>query len=321
MDNGSHDESAQMVASEFQNSNTPAVHLLASDENLGFTGGNNLGLAYLGFDVPIPKQFATAELGRQRTGATSSPLNGRAGPHPRSPQPLPDFVLLLNPDAEVTDGALFAMAHFLQQTSGAGACGARLQYGDGRFQHGAFCFPSLAQIVLDFFPLTGLPGAHRLHDSRANGRYPRRLWASGRPFVVDFVLGAAMMVAGQAITEVGGLDDAYFMYCEEMDWCLRLAEAGWSVYAVPSARVIHHEGQSSRKVRWQAYEWLWRSRFRFYARYRRRYPPGYLAAVRGLVRLGVKVRAAQAHRRFGRGEINGVELHDELTTYAAVARL
>ena len=129
------------------------------------------------------------------------------------------------------------------------------------------------------------------------------------------------MVRGEAIAQVGDLDDAYFMYCEEMDWCRRLAEAGWPVYAVPGARVIHHGGQSSHKVRWQAYEWLWRSRYRFYARFAHRYPPGYLSLVRGLVRLGVNVRAAEAHRRFGRGEINGVELGEELATYAAVARL
>ncbi|MCH9662201.1 MAG: hypothetical protein K0U66_00905 [Gammaproteobacteria bacterium] len=67
--------------------------------------------------------------------------------------------------------------------------------------------------------------------------------------------------------------------CEEMDWCLRIQEAGWGVYAVPTAHVTHYEGQSSRQVRWVAYEWLWRSRFRFYQQHRKRYPAGYMFAL------------------------------------------
>ena len=113
-----------------------------------------------------------------------------------------------------------------------------------------------------------------------------RLWEAGKPFAVDFVLGAALMVRGAAIDAVGGLDDEYWMYCEEMDWCLRLAEGGWQVYAVPAAVVIHYEGQSSRQVRWGAFVRLWRSRFRFYARHHARYGRGYVPILRLLVKVG-----------------------------------
>ena len=89
-------------------------------------------------------------------------------------------------------------------------------YADGSFQHGAFRFPSLAQIALDFFPPPGRLNQPVL-DSRLNGRYSRDL-RSGQPFRVDFVLGAALMVRGEALRQVGLLDEGYFMYCEEMDW-------------------------------------------------------------------------------------------------------
>lgn len=296
VDNASQDGSAAMVSDDY-----PTVELIASPDNLGFTGGNNLALQRLGFAVsapPIAKHLTTT-----------------------APVETPDCVLLLNPDAEVQGDAIVRMARFLAETPQAGACGGHLRYGDGRFQHGAFRFPTLAQVALDFFPLTGWPGAHRLHTSRINGRYPARCWQSTTPFAVDFVLGAALMVRGAAIHQVGGLDDAYFMYCEEMDWCLRLQEAGWGVYALPTALVIHHEAQSSRQVRWDAYERLWRSRLRFYTKHRHRYPKGYPTLVRGLIRLGAAWHSRQARRRFATGRATGLETARELAAYRAVSRL
>lgn len=296
VDNASQDGSAEMVAAEY-----PAVDLVASPDNLGFARGNNLALHRLGFPTmpPAPARHLTCT---------------------PPPQP-PDCVLLLNPDAEVQGDALLQMARFLADMPQAGACGAHLRYGDGRFQHGAFRFPTLAQVALDFFPLAGLPGVQRIHNSRLNGRYPASQWAGTQPFPVDFVLGAALMVRGAAIHQVGGLDDGYFMYCEEMDWCLRLQEAGWGVYALPTAHVVHHEGQSSRQVRWDAYEQLWRSRLRFYTKYHRRYPKHYLQLVRGVIRLGAAWRSRQARRRFATGQATGVETARELAAYRAITCL
>ncbi|HXF60936.1 MAG TPA: glycosyltransferase family 2 protein [Caldilineaceae bacterium] len=297
VDNASRDGSAQMVAETF-----PTATLIASLANLGFTGGNNLALHRLGFPVAPP------------------PVAPPALTTPAVQQP-PDAVLLLNPDAELQGDALLQMARFLVSAPRAGACGAHLRYPNGDFQHGAFRFPTLAQVALDFFPLTGLRGAQRLHNSRLNGRYPAWRWQGATPFRVDFVLGAALMVKGDAIHQVGGLDDGFFMYCEEMDWCLRLAEAGWEVYAVPTAQVVHHEAQSSRQGRWDAYERLWRSRLRFYRKHAARYPAGYLQAVRALIRLGAAWQAYRARRRFAAGAASGVETARALAAYATIARL
>ena len=297
VDNASHDGSPQMIVTEF-----PQVHLVASDKNLGYTGGNNLGMAQLGFDTaPRPNlRDLTSE---------------------RFLTELPDFVLLLNSDAEVVGDAIWQMANFLAEYPGAGACGAHLRYGNGDFQHGAFAFPTLFQVALDFFPLTGLPGAQRLHNSLFNGRYPAFLWTDEQPFPVDFVLGAALMARREVILQVGGLDDAFFMYCEEMDWCLRMEDAGWSIFALPTAHVIHHEGQSSKQVRWPAYIQLWRSRFRFYAKHAHLYPARYVQWVRAVVRIGLWHRRRLAEQHFAKGKITGVQLAEELAAYALLQRL
>ena len=289
VDNASADSSAAMVAAEF-----PAVRLIASQENLGFTGGNNAALRWLGFPA---QEIAEA------------------------PPTTPDFVLLLNPDAEVTGDALWQMVDFLETRPDVAVCGAGLRYGDGTFQHSAFRFPGAAQVALDLFPPARVRGAHRLLNSRINGRYPASQWAAGAPFPVDFVLGAAMMVRGAAIAQVGGLDDGYWMYCEEMDWCRRFARAGWRVYVLPSAQIIHHEAQSSRQRRWLTQERLWRSRFRFYNKYAAAYAPGTRWLIRWLVRAGMARQVRQVERAFARGAIDGVELAQALAACSAVAHL
>lgn len=293
VDSASTDDSAAMVATEF-----PAVHLIASPTNLGYTGGNNLGIKAFGFTIDSSRyQSPIAHL------------------------PMPNYILILNADTEVNEDALWQMAHFLETTPTAGACGAHLHYGDGSFQHGAFKFPSLAQLVLDFFPLVGLPGMHRLHNSGINGRYPQALWRGTDPFPVDFVLGAALMVRGDLIRQIGALDDGYFMYCEELDWAVRMKLAGWQRYIVPSARVTHYEGQSSKQVRWSAFVRLWRSRLRFYRKYQGRHPIGYLTAVRLTIALGLRWQLWQVDRRFAKGQIDGIAWQEERAAYKEVTRI
>lgn len=305
VDNASADGSARMVAAEF-----PEVHLVASAENLGFTGGNNCALALLG--------LGDGENDGESDCSASHPFSA-SSPQRRPP---PDAVLLLNPDTEVVGDALGQMAAFLRENPDAGACGPRLHYPDGSLQHAAFAYPGLAQILLDLYPLEAVPGLRRLlprlRESRLNGRYPRQQWQGTAAFPVDFVLGAALMARREAIQRVGLLDEGYFMYCEEMDWCLRMQQAGLSVFALPRAQIVHHEAQSSRQVRWAAFVRLWRSRFRFYGRHRRRYPRLFHALLGPVVRLGLAWRRELAWRRFARGTLPGDRLDAELAAYRAV---
>jgi len=241
----------------------PQVQLIASPKNLGFARGNNCALRAL-------------------------------DPH------LPRYVLLLNPDTKVRSNALATMVHFMDERPSVGVCGPRLLYGDGSFQHSAFGFPDLAQILLDFFPLHW-----RLTESRLNGRYPRRLYERGVPFEVDHPLGAAMMLRREVILQTGLFDEGYRMYVEEIDWCMRIRREGWDICCVPSAVVVHHAGQSTQQVRNQMFVALWRSRFRLFDKH---YNRMFRWAARRLVGLGLQAEASRARAAHRRGDLSAQEL-------------
>ncbi len=257
----------------------PAVRLVAHDENLGFAAGNNLALRAMGF-------------GQEAT---------------------PRHVLFLNPDTRVVDDALGEMARFLDSTPRAGAAGARLVHGDGSFQHSAFAFPGLAQIFFDFFPLH-----HRLLDSRLNGRYPRRLYDGRKPFAVDHPLGAALMVRAETLAQLGGFDERFFMYCEEIDLCRRIQAEGWKIYCVPQAQIVHLVAQSTRQFRDRMFVALWRSRFLMFEKHKH---AAFRWAARRLVRLGLRVEARRARTAYRRGGISADELAGRLAAYREVAAL
>jgi GT2 family glycosyltransferase len=115
-------------------------------------------------------------------------------------------------------------------------------------------------IFLDFFPLH-----HVAMNSRLNGRYPQHAYA--QPFEIDHPLGAFMAVRRAVLDEVGLLDPAYFMYCEEIDWCYRIQRAGWRISYVPDAAAIHHAAQSTRQISSRMFVELHRSRYLLYHRY------------------------------------------------------
>lgn len=194
----------------------------------------------------------------------------------------PALVLVMNADTEVLPGALEAMAAALMADPRVGLVGPGLQYPDGSFQHSAFHFPGFVQTALDLWPIP------RLMDSTANGRYPRRLYDSGAPFTVDFPLGACMMVRRDALDRVGLMDEGYFLYCEEIDWCRRFAEAGFGVLCVPEARVVHHSGASTKQMAGSQFVALWRSRLRLF---REHEGPVRYRALRSLVAGALALRA------------------------------
>jgi N-acetylglucosaminyl-diphospho-decaprenol L-rhamnosyltransferase len=211
----------------------------------------------------------------------------------------PRYVLLLNPDAELHCGALQRLVTFLDQNSRAGVAGARLFYGDGSFQHSAFGFPGLWQIAADLYPLPP-----RLYETRLNGRYPRRLYERGKPFAIDHPLGAAMMVRWEAVRQVGLLDEGFHMYCEEIDWCIRIKRAGYTIVCVPQAEATHHEGQSTSQVQVDSFINLWKSRRRLYDKH---YGIVKKHAAVSLVRWGMKYRIRNTLRDEMRGALDPSE--------------
>ncbi len=253
VDSASSDGTVSAVQQRF-----PQVAITASDKNLGFGRANNLGLAKLGFDGSRP----AAEL--------------------------PKAVYLLNPDTITEPGATRALYDALMADASAGLAGARLSFGDGSFQHGAFGFPGLRQLWAEFFPVPG-----RWLEGRFNGRYPHQLYDAGHPFEVDFTLGATMMLKREVVQQTSGFDTDFFMYCEEIDWAWRIHSAGWRVLCVPTAHVIHLGGQSTGQVRPRSTINLWESRLHLFNKH---YPACKNHLARWMVRLGMQRRIAAAHQ-------------------------
>lgn len=256
----------------------PQATVIESGGNLGFAGGANIGLA------------AMADL-----------------------EPPPPYVLILNPDTLIAPGALGLMIRHLSAHPHVGLVGASLEYGDGGFQHGAFRFPTLAMAFLDFWPLN-----HRLTNSRLNGRYPRRRYEAGRPFPIDHPLGAAMLARWEAVRQVGPLDTSYFMYCEEIDWCLRMRRAGWEICCVPEARITHFSGQSTAQFRDRMFVALWRSRFLLFARF---YSPAYQFLARRIVRAGLRRDARRVRQALRRNEIAPDDAERRLEAFRQVMEM
>jgi N-acetylglucosaminyl-diphospho-decaprenol L-rhamnosyltransferase len=169
------------------------------------------------------------------------------------------YALLLNSDAFAQPGAVRALVHLADVQPRAGIVGARLLNPDNSFQASHTPFPNLWQ---EFLILSGLG---RLMCGRW---YPSRgpEVAKG-PQIVDYVEGACLLVRHEALEKVGGLDEAYFMYAEEVDWCYAMREGGWQVWYQPAATVIHLGGGSSRGRSAEREADLYRSRVRFFQKH------------------------------------------------------
>ncbi len=195
----------------------PSARLIRSPRNLGFAGGTN---------------------------AAANCASG-------------DYLLLLNPDAQLLPGALERLLGVLEREPRAAAVGPALRYPDGKPQPSAFRFPGLVQVALDLWPVP------RLMDSRVNGR----LHHAQRATHVDVVLGACILIRGEAWRDVGPLDEGYFMYLEEVDWCHRARQRGWQVWFEPAATAEHVAGAATRQHAEAMRAQLWQSRLRYYQRF------------------------------------------------------
>jgi GT2 family glycosyltransferase len=162
-------------------------------------------------------------------------------------------VLLLNSDAIILPDTAPTMVRYLDDNERVGIVGARLLNLDGTFQASYNDFPSLYKELL---VLTGL-GRWLLPQSYPS--YPDEQSRERRE--VDWVGGACLMVRRSAIDAAGLLDEEYFMYSEELDWCHRIKKEGWSIVYLPDARAIHGSGASSQRVperrRAQVYRGKW----------------------------------------------------------------
>jgi len=147
-------------------------------------------------------------------------------------------VLLLNTDTLVHENVLSSSVSWLDENRDVGAIGCRVLNSDGSVQLTCSMYPSLLNLSLQLFGLFKIPGSHFF------GRYQMRGWARDTYREVEVISGCFMLVRHNILNEVGGLDESFFFYGEETDWCLRIRAAGWKLAFVPLGEITHHGGGS-----------------------------------------------------------------------------
>jgi GT2 family glycosyltransferase len=155
-----------------------------------------------------------------------------------------NYVLLLNPDAFLCPGALAALVRHLDAHSQAGVVGPRLLNADGSLQRSCHAFPRPWAPAFRRPPLT-------LLMSRLGWMRERSIetWSHNRVRQVPWVTGAALAIRRDAFRQVGGFDERFHMYFEEVDFCYRLSKAGWQTHFTPAAEVVHLVGASTEQRR------------------------------------------------------------------------
>ena len=149
----------------------------------------------------------------------------------------PSHVWLVNPDAEVRPGALDVLLQFMAQHPRAGIAGGCLESPSGEVWPYAFRFPSIWSEIDSGLRLGVV--------SRMVARHAALRRMGEAPEPVDWICGANFMIRGQLLDRIGLMDEDYFLYFEEVDYCLQARRAGWQCWFVPAARVMHIAGQSS----------------------------------------------------------------------------
>ena len=155
-----------------------------------------------------------------------------------------EFVLVMNPDCEVRPGTLVALIGFLREHPKTAIAAPRILNPDGSIEYSARSFPDATSFLFNRYSLLT-----RLFPGNPwTRRYLLSDWDHASVREVDWVSGACMMVRREAIGRVGGMDETFFMFNEDVDWCRRMKLAGWAVSYVPAAEVVHHIGASRRPV-------------------------------------------------------------------------
>ena len=170
------------------------------------------------------------------------------------------YIVFLNSDARLQEGAMQALVAFMDDNPDVGIAGGQLINADGSLQNSIAPFPSLATELLN----------RRLLRILFPRRYPGKEREYPFPLDVDSLVGACIIVRRKAIDEVGNLDEGYFFFMEETDWCLRMREQGWRVSFVPHARILHLQGASAAMAKAEAKIEFYRSRYRLFTKWQGR---------------------------------------------------
>ncbi len=168
------------------------------------------------------------------------------------------YILLLNPDTEVTANAIQSLVDFMDKYADAGAVGACLLNPDGTLQTSCSPRPTLFR---EWWRMAHFDTVY------AYGRYNMHTWDKQSPREVDVIQGAALLLRKSVLDKIGSLDSSYFMYSEEVDLCVRIQKAGWRLYWAPASQVVHYGGQSTNQVAGEMFEHLYSSKVLFFRKH------------------------------------------------------
>lgn len=175
-----------------------------------------------------------------------------------------DYILLLNNDTLILPGQLDIMLKFMQEHQDVGAVGPKLLNPDGSFQMSFWSFPNLFtefnRRIINLFAFAN----YRFFKDLLEDLYIKEK-------EIDWVSGACLMVRRKTIEDVGILDENFFMYFEDVDWCYRIRRKGWKIYFLPIARIVHLLGKSMEKEKQKNKQNYRQSRVYFYRKYKKFY--------------------------------------------------
>ena len=183
----------------------------------------------------VESEFPQAHLIRQKPNVGFAGGNNIAWKHARG-----RYFVLLNSDTVVRPGWLTELVAYAEAHPNAGLIGPKVLNPDGTLQFSCRRFPSLGAGVFRHTPLDAL-----FPKNRFSGDYLMRDWDHAEPRNVDWLSGAVLLARREMIEQIGGLDQRYFMYFEDVDWAMRAHKAGWEVHYIPSPEIIHEVGRSS----------------------------------------------------------------------------
>jgi len=202
-----------------------------------------------------------------------------------------EYILLLNPDTVIIGDAIERVVKFMREHPQVGIAGCKVLNRDGTLQ--LACRRSIPTPKVAFYRLTGL--SRLFPNSPTMARYNMTYESPDRTHEVDAVSGAFLMIRRQVIEQIGLLDERFFMYGEELDWCFRAKRAGWSVVYFPEARIVHYKGESTKYNTRKAIYEFYRAMYLFHKKH---FAAQYSPLTNSLIYAGIFFKALCSWRKF-----------------------
>ena len=193
-----------------------------------------------------------------------------------------DVVMWLNPDAELLDGGIAEVIRVLEERPSAGIVGPQIVSPDGTIQLSCRSWPSYKTALFNRYSLL----TRLLPTNPYSREYLKADWDHSTEREVDWVSGCCLVHRRRVAMDLGGLDEGFFMYCEDVDFCRRASQAGWRVSYIPTMRVLHNIGGSTSTAKRRMIIERHRSMWRYY----RKHFEG-TRAKNAVVRVGIAGRA------------------------------